>query len=125
MARRDALASTEDSTVESVVSKVRSSMSVGVNPRVVLVMGGGDGVAILGVVLTGGGGTEGEARMARGGVGLRSAFFDTGDEEAGGDRVSEFNEAAVFLKGDFVEACFFVPGEGSIIVSIRFLVGVL
>ena len=87
MAWRETLAeaSMEESTVELAVSKVRSSMSVGVNLREVLVMGGGDGVATLGVVLTGGRGNKGEAKMARGGVVLRSAFFDTGDEEAGGE----------------------------------------
>ena len=68
-----------------VLSFARRSMSVGVNLRVVLVMGGGEGVATLRVVLTGGGGAEGDAKMARGGVGLRLAFFDTGDKEAGGD----------------------------------------
>ena len=55
------------STVESAVSRVRSSMSVRVNLSEVLVIGGGDGVATLEVVLTGGGGTKGEAKMARGG----------------------------------------------------------
>ena len=65
-------------------------MSVEVNLRVVLVMGGGEGVATVRVVVTGGGGTEGEATIARGGVSLRSAFFDTGDKEAGGDWVSRF-----------------------------------
>ena len=112
-----AKASMEDSTVESAVSKVRSLMSVRVNLREVLVMGGGDGVATLEVVLTDGGGTEGEAKMARGGVVLRSTFFDTGDEGAGVEWVPGFIEAAFFLKEDFVETCFFVPGEGSIIVS--------
>ena len=54
--------------------------------------------------------------MAREG-GLRSAFFDTGDEEAGGEWVLGFVEAVFFLKEGFVGACFFVPGEGFIIVS--------
>ena len=78
---------------------------------------GEKGVVTVKVVLTGGGGTEGDAKMARGGVGLRSAFFDTGDKEAGGDRVPGFDGVAFFLREDFVEACFFVPGEGFIIVS--------
>ena len=85
MAWRDTLAADTESIVESVLSRVRSSMPVRVNLRVVLVMGGGEGVATVKVVLTGGGRTEGGAKMARGGVGLRSAFFDTRDKEAGGD----------------------------------------
>ena len=79
--------------------------------------GGGDGVATLEIVVTSGGGNEGEAKMARGEVVLRSAFFDTGDKEAGGEWMPGFIEAASFLKEDFLEACFSVPGEGSIIVS--------
>ena len=118
MTWRDTLATdTEESIVESVVSRVRSSISVKMNLRVVLVMGRGEGGATVRVVLTGGGGTEGEATMARGGVCLRSVFFDTGDKEAGGDGVLGFTEAAYFLRKDFVEACFFVPGDDSIIVS--------
>ena len=65
--------------------------------------------------MVGGGGTEGE--IARGGVSLRLAFFDTGDKEAGEDWVPGFDEAAFFLREDFAEACFFVLGVGSIIVS--------
>ena len=60
----------EESTLESAVSKVRSSISVRVNLREVLVTGGGNGVATLEVALTGGGGTKGEAKMARGGGGF-------------------------------------------------------
>ena len=70
MAWQEALAEAGmgESTVESAAARVRSSMSVGVNLSEVLVMGGGDGVATLEGVLTGGGGTKGEAKMARGGL---------------------------------------------------------
>ena len=75
----------EESTVESAVSRVKSSMSDDLNLRAVLVRGGGEGVTAINAVVSGGGGTRGEARMARGEVDLRSAFFDTGEEEAGGE----------------------------------------
>ena len=45
-------ADTEESIMESVVSRVRSSMSVEVNFRVVLVMSGGEGGATVRVALT-------------------------------------------------------------------------
>ena len=107
MAWREALAKAgmEELTVESAVAKVRLSKSVGVNLSEVLVMGGGDGVATLEGVFTGGGGTKGEAKMARGGVGLRSAFFYAGDEEAEGEWVARFFKAS-FLEVDLVETCF-------------------
>ena len=79
-----------ESTVESTVSKVKSSMSDDLILRSVLVRSGGEGVTAINAVVSGVGGTRGEARMAREGVDLRSAFFDTGDKEAGGDRVPGF-----------------------------------
>ena len=119
MAWREALAEAgmRESTMESTVSKVKSSMSVEVNLIDVLVMGGGEGVATFDTVVTGGKEAKGEARMARGGMDLRSAFFDTGEEEAGREWVPGFDEAAFVLREDFMVACFFVPEEGSIIVS--------
>ena len=100
----------EESTVESAVSKVKSSVSDDLNLRVVLVRGGGEGVTAINAVVSGGGGTRGEARMARGEVDLRLAFFDTGDKEAGGDWVSRFAGEAFSLRETFGAACFFVPG---------------
>ena len=70
MAWREALAEAGmgESTMESAVARVRSSMSVRLSLIEVLVMGGGDRVAPLEAVSTGGGGTKGEAKMARGGL---------------------------------------------------------
>ena len=112
------------------MSKVKSSASNDLNVRVVLVEGGGGGVTaiialILGVeeaicaVISGGEETRGEAIIARGGVNLRSAFFDTGEEEAGGEWVPVFEEVTFVLEVDFTGASFFVPvpEEVSIIVS--------
>ena len=66
-------------------------------------------VATLEVVLTGGGGTKVEARVALGGIVLRSAFFeDDGEEEAGGEWVTRFFEV------DLLEASFLELVEGSI-----------
>ena len=70
------------STVESSVSKMRSSTSWVVNLIVVLVMGGGEGVATFEVLLRGGGGTRIEAKLALGGVVLRSGLLE---EDAGED----------------------------------------
>ena len=77
MAWRERLAGAgrKDATVESAVSRVRSSMSVGENTREVLVMDGGDGVATLESVLAGGGGTGGKAVVARGGGGFEISFL--------------------------------------------------
>ena len=80
----------EESTVESAVSRVKSSMADDLNLRAVLVTDGGEGVTVLNAVVAGGGGTRGETGMARGGVDLRSTFFNTGEEEAGGGWVSRF-----------------------------------
>ena len=75
-------------------------------------MVGGERVATLEVVLTGGGGTKVVDRVALGGVVLRSAFFkDDGKEETRGEWVARFFE--VF----FLEACILELVEGSIIVS--------
>ena len=88
--------------MESAVSRVKSSMSSGENLRDVLVIDGGEGVATLENVLAGGGGTKGEAVVARGGVVLRSAFLDTGDKEAGeGWRIALVG-AAFFRRDDFI-----------------------
>ena len=119
MAWREALAEAGmgESTVESAVAKVRSLTSVSENLIEVFVMGGGDGVVTLEAVLTGGGGAKVEARVDLGRVVLRSAFFDAdGEEEAGGEWVARFFEAD-FLEVDFLEACLFVLGEESIIIS--------
>ena len=67
------------------MSKVKSSASNDLNVRVVLVEGGGGGVTAIIALVSGGEETRGEAIIARGGVDLRSAFFDTGEEEAGGE----------------------------------------
>ena len=75
-----------ESTVESAVSKVKSSMSDNLNLRAVLVMGGGEEVTTINAVVAGGGGTRGEARKARGGVDLRSAFFEKKKPEGNGCR---------------------------------------
>ena len=86
-------------------------MSVGENVIEVFVMGGGDGVATLEVVLASGGGTKVEARLALGGVVLRSAFFEAdGEEEAGGEWVARFF-GANFMEVDFLEECFLCWGE--------------
>ena len=108
MAWREALAKAGmgESTVESAVTKVRSSMSVEVNLRDVLVMGGGEGVATVEAVFTDGGEARWGARMARGEVDLRSPFFDTGEEEAGGEWVPGFDEAAFVQREDFIVAFF-------------------
>ena len=76
-----------ESTVESSVTTVRSSTSWVVNLIAVLVIGGEEGVATFEVVLRGGGGTRVEARLALGGVVLRSCLLeaDTG-EDLGVDR---------------------------------------
>ena len=58
MAWREALGESE-SIVESAVAKVRSSTSDRKNLIEVFIMGGGDRVATLEFVLTGGGGTKG------------------------------------------------------------------
>ena len=63
-------------------------------------------------VVATGGGAKGEVRVARGGVDLRSVFFDTGEEEAGGEWVSGFGVAAFFQREDVVEACFFYRKRG-------------
>ena len=68
-------------------------------------------------MFTGGGGPRREARMVCSGVDLRSTFFDTGEEEAGGEWLPGFDGATFVLREDFMVACFFVPEEGSIIVS--------
>ena len=109
----------DESTEEAAVSKVKSSASNDLNVRVVLVEGGGGGVTAIIALVSGGEETRGEAIIARGGVDLRSAFFDTGEEEAGGEWVQVFEEVTFVLEMDVVEACFFVPVpvEVSIIVS--------
>ena len=95
----------------SSVAMVRSSTSVGENLIEVLVMGGGEEVATLDVILTGGGGAKVEARVALGGVVLRSAFFEAdGEEEAGGEWVARFF-GANFMEVDFLEECFLCWGE--------------
>ena len=82
-------AGTGDTTVESVVTSVMSSKSmwfksVGENLREVLLIVGGEGVATLVRLLVGGEGAKGGAVAARGGVVLRSAYFDTAEGDAGG-----------------------------------------
>ena len=81
-------------------------MSVRENLREFLVMDGGEGAATLERVLVGGGGTKGEAVVARGGVVFRSAFFDTGDEEAGEGWRTALVGAAFFRREDFMGVCF-------------------
>ena len=121
MAWREALAEADmgESTMESAVAKVKSSMSVVVNVIKVLMMGGGDGdgVATLEVLSAGGGGTKVGTRLALGGGCFEIGFFEAdGEEEAGGEWVTRFVGAG-FMEMDFLEACFVVRGEESIIVS--------
>ena len=99
--------------MESAVSRVRSSMSAGENVREVLVMDGGEGVATCESVLADGGGTKGEAVMARGGVVLMSAFLDTGDKEAGGVWGTALVGAAFFRKDGFIGVIFVELGGRS------------
>ena len=86
----------EEFTVESSVAKVRSSTSVVENLIVILVMGGEEGVATLEVLLRGGGGTSVEARLALGGVVLRSGLLE---EDVGEDPGEEWGAG-------FLDACF-------------------
>ena len=64
-----------ESTIESFVATMRSSTSWVVSLIATLVIGGGEGVATFEVLLRGGGGTRVEARLAFGGIVLRSGLL--------------------------------------------------